>query len=295
MPYLIGQDSGLRFELRDFDIIGRNQDASVRLPDAGVSRQHASIQQIDGLHWLTDLGSANGSFINDVAVTMPTVLRHGDRVRLGSVALSYESDVPVPDAAPAEDAGLQTLFMPAQTSRLTLLVGDLCGFTSISEKISAEQVAALLREFYASCEQILCSRGAVIDKFLGDGVFAYWRGDDAATRARATECARLLSRSADTPVRRILRESMGLEVRCNVGLHVGEVAMGGLGRGISTAVGEAVNTAFRVEGLTRKLEAPIAARDAFVAGWPEGESHYRPAGTHPIKGYAQPISVWVAV
>jgi len=71
--------------------------------------------------------------------------------------------------------------------------------------------------------------------------------------------------------------------------------MGGLGRGISTAVGEAVNTAFRVEGLTRKLEAPIAASDAFVAGWPEGESQYRPAGIHPIKGYAQPISVWVAV
>jgi adenylate cyclase len=292
MPYLVREDLGMRFKLGDFEIIGRSADATVRLPEAGVSRQHASVQNTNGLHWFTDLASANGSYINDIAVTVPTVLRHGDRVRLGPAILVYDAGEEAAAMPPPREITLQTVVIPAQTKRLTMLVGDLRNFTTISEKLGPEQVAELLREWYGSCEQLLSSRGGIIDKFLGDGVFAYWRSDDARARACAADAARLLTMPTDTPVRRRIRDELGMDVLCHVGLHVGEVAVGGMGRGIGTIVGDAVNTAFRVESLTRKLGVSALATSAFVADWPDGRGLFRPLGSHEVKGQSQPVEVW---
>jgi adenylate cyclase len=292
MAFLVVGDSGRRVFVGEFEIIGRSQTVSIPLADSGVSRQHASIQSINGQHWLTDLGSSNGSFVNDVAVTNPTALRHGDKLRIGTVELRYENEAEA-RTSKAEFEVQETRFVPAPTSRLTLLVGDLQQFSSISERESAERVAAILREFYAGCEQTLVARGAVIDKFMGDGVFAYWHGDRADVRARAAECARALTHADLSQTWRRLRASAGGELHCNVGLHVGEVALGVLSRGVSTAVGEAVNTVFRVQGLTRSLGVPIVATDAFLEDWPAGQGHFRYAGQHPIKGYAQPVGIWI--
>ena len=62
-------DLSEEFLLEDFNLIGRSQDATIRMTDNGVSRQHATIRRDGRLYWLSDLGSANGSFVNDVAVT----------------------------------------------------------------------------------------------------------------------------------------------------------------------------------------------------------------------------------
>jgi len=178
--------------------------------------------------------------------------------------------------------------------KATLLVGDLRNFTALSARLSAEQVAAMLREWYADCERILKPRGAIIDKFIGDGVFAYWAGDSAEVRAQATEAARLLSGPAagDSPVRTQLREQMNLEVHCHIGMNIGDVALGAMGRGVNTAVGEEVNVTFRIESLTRTLQVPVLVSAAFIQGWPDGLRHYRPAGIHPVKGQPEPVEVY---
>jgi adenylate cyclase len=160
--------------------------------------------------------------------------------------------------------------------------------------LSAEQVAALLREWYADCEQILKPRGATIDKFMGDGVFAYWTDVDPLTRANAAECARLLSRqeASQSLTRKTLLRNRGIVVQCNVGLHIGEVAFGSMGRGVNTAVGEAVNVTFRIESLTRKLLQPVLASAAFVQGWPDADNVFDYQGIHPVKGQPVPVEVY---
>ncbi|HYF33784.1 MAG TPA: adenylate/guanylate cyclase domain-containing protein, partial [Prosthecobacter sp.] len=267
---------------------------TIRLTDAGVSRQHATIRRDGNLYWLADLGSANGSFVNEVAVVTARALRHGDRIQLGTCLFTFESDDEASYHTGAGTQMLHTIALPVRTVKATLLVGDLRNFTSISAQLSAEQVAAMLREWYADCERILKSRGAIIDKFIGDGVFAYWAGDSVDVRAQATEAARLLSgpEAGNSPTRKLMREEMNLEVHCHVGLNIGDVALGAMGRGVNTAVGEAVNVAFRIESLTRKLQVPVLASASFLEGWAEGLHHYKNVGIHPVKGQPEPVEVY---
>lgn len=289
-------DNSVDYPLEDFNLIGRSQDATIRLTDAGISRQHATIRR-EGRHWwITDLGSANGSYVNDVAISAARALRSGDRLQLGTLVLMFDQDDTEGNTVNSgmQTQVLRTTALPMKTVQATLLVGDLRDFTRISSQLTAEEVAKMLREWYADCENILKPRGATIDKFIGDGVFAYWPRVDDKTHADAAEAAHLLCRSeaSQSPTRRWVKENLGIDVVCHVGLHVGEVALGAMGRGVNTAVGEAVNVTFRIEGLTRKLGTPVLVSSDFITQWAEGPSYFEPAGTHPVKGQPEPVAVW---
>ena len=295
--FLREAESGISHHLEEFNLIGRSQDATIRLDDNGISRQHATIRREGRLYWVTDLGSANGSFVNDVALSSSRALRNGDRIQLGTLMLLFEQD---DSGSTQEIIGGKTqmlrtaVSLPVKTVQATLLVGDLKNFTNISSQLTAEEVASMLREWYADCESILKPRGAVIDKFIGDGVFAYWPASDLDTRRRAIEAATLLSRAeaSHSATRKWLAENKGITVQCNIGLNLGPVALGAMGRGVNTAVGEAVNITFRIESLTRKLEQPVLASAAFINGLPEAGSIFQPAGTHMVKGQPDPVEVY---
>jgi adenylate cyclase len=287
----------LEIFLEDFNLIGRSPDASIRLVDGGGSRQHATIRRDGQLFWVSDLGSANGSFINDVAVSTARALRHGDSVQFGTSNFIF--DIEEEERPPRESGDnnthlLKTADLPAKTVRATLLVGDLRNFTALSAQLSPEDVAAMLREWYAQCVDVLKSRDAIIDKFIGDGVFAYWPGDDPSTRKKATEAAKLLSdpEAHKSPKRKWLRDNMNLEVHCHIGLNIGDVALGAMGRGNTMPVGEAVNLTIRIESLTRKLQVRVLASDSFLKDWPEGHQLYQNVGIHTVKGQPDQVEVY---
>jgi adenylate cyclase len=291
--------TGEVFTLEDYSLIGRSSEATICLSDAGVSRQHAAIRR-DGVHyWLTDLGSSNGSYVNDMALTSARVLRNGDRVRFGGSIFHFVQSG-AGQAGDAGGAGMKTqVFLaepaPLRHDAVTLFVADLKGFTLMSSRLSPEQVANLLREWYADCNAILKQHGASIDKFIGDCVFAYWHGTDPVIRASAVEAALALRAAeigATSPTREFLKARMDIVLDCRIGLHLGDVAIGAMGRGINTALGDAVNIAFRIEGLTRKLDEPILASTAFLQGWEHGRDLFQSAGSHAVKGHPEMIEVF---
>jgi len=294
------EDTGEEFTLQDFNLIGRSQDATIRLIDNGVSRQHATIRRDGKLYWLTDLGSANGSYVNEVPVTAARALRHGDQIQFGASVFVYhnpEMDI-TRELNGTQTQVLNTVELPVKTVQATLLVGDLKDFTAISSQLTAEEVASMLREWYAECENVLKPRGAVIDKFIDDKIFAYWPAADNETRQRSLEAATLLSSASATrnaPTRRWLRQNLGIQVICHVGLNVGPVALGAMGRGVNTAVGEAVNLTFRIESLTRKLDVPILLSSAFAHGYPNSAERFRALGFHTLKGQPDPVEVFAPI
>lgn len=78
-----GQD-GIKFKLQGANLIGRAADNSILLTDDSVSAHHARLTYISGQWILEDLGSRNGTFVNDLPVDQPLVVTYGDQVRFGS-------------------------------------------------------------------------------------------------------------------------------------------------------------------------------------------------------------------
>ena len=178
---------------------------------------------------------------------------------------------------------------------MTLFVADLKGFTQMSAQLSADQVADLLREWYADCHAILAQYGASIDKFIGDCVFAYWHGTDADIRSRAlraAEALRAVEVEPTSPTRILLKARHNIELDCRIGIHLGTVAMGAMGKGISTALGDAVNIAFGIEALTRVVDRPALVSAAFLDGWDQGRRHFESCGYHKVKGRSELIEVF---
>jgi adenylate cyclase len=290
--------SGEAFALEDFTLIGRSNESTVRLNESSISRQHATIRR-EGVHyWLVDLGSANGTYVNDMALTTTRVLRDGDRVQFGSnVFLFLQEDGGTHDAG-AVGTTTQVLRrspVMVKTQPVTLLVGDLKGFTQLSSQVSADKLADLMREWYADCNAIMRRQGAMIDKFIGDCVFAYWPSVEPDVRAKAVEAARELRKTeleSHAATRIMLKETQNIVLDCRVGLHLGEVAMGAMGKGINTAVGDAVNVAFRIESLTRQLDCGVLASAAFFQDWDVGREFFEPQGVHSLKGVAAQVEVF---
>jgi adenylate cyclase len=302
MPAIVRNlQDGQAHELGDMALIGRSADAGIHLDDRSVSRQHAAIRFEDQHYWVIDLGSANGTFINGVALTAARVLNDGDRLQVGKSVLVFENGA-------ALGTGSVLLTEKTQVSRVspeplrsvpvTILVADLKGFTAICEGLSAGEVADLLREWYADCEVVLKRNGASIDKFIGDCVFAYWHGTETEIRASALKAAEELCAVSAVPVsaaRLDLQFRTGISLDCRVGMHLGQVSVGTMGKGISTALGDAVNMAFRIEGLTRIIERSIAVSAAFLDGWPQGAQRFESCGQHTVKGYKDTIEVFAPI
>lgn len=287
------------FVLEDFNMIGRSEEATIRIDDAGISRQHASIRREGGHYWLVDLGSANGCYVNDMAVTGAQALRNEDRLQIGGAVFVFDQNEGggphVTTRVGMKTQVLKRNLVAMKRTKATLLVGDLKGFTHLSSQIPAEELAELLREWYADCNAIMKRNGAMIDKFIGDCVFAYWTGVGDDIRHKAVEAARALRNAeidSQSPMRKKLRESKGIILDCRIGIHMGEVALGAMGKGINTALGDAVNLAFRIEGLTRQTNKQVLASSAFLDGWEEGNSLFETCGEHDIKGHPVKLEVF---
>lgn len=301
MPAFVREmHSGRNFEVGDIALIGRAEGVGIRLDDSSVSRQHAAIRYEDARFWLQDLGSANGTFVNGVALTAARVLCNGDRLQIGACTLIFEEGIlEFAEVGIGSDRTQISAVspVPAHTVPVTILVCDLKGFTRICEVLSASEVADLLREWYGDCDRILKRHGASIDSFIGDCVFAYWHGTGFGARADALAAASALGRlgqNGSSAVRMRLGEVLGQGLDCGIGLHIGMVSLGAMGRGVSTALGDAVNLAFRIEGLTRSVERPVLVSAAFVDGWPE-DAAFEPCGRHPVKGYSETVEVFAPV
>lgn len=86
---LQGPDKGRRFELPDTELVIGRGSADIPLTDNTVSRRHAQISPRDGVYLLSDLGSANGTYVNGLRVTAPQAIRVGDQLRVGRTLLVF--------------------------------------------------------------------------------------------------------------------------------------------------------------------------------------------------------------
>jgi adenylate cyclase len=187
---------------------------------------------------------------------------------------------------------------------VAVLFADIVGFTRTAEIMAPEDVLALLREFHTRMTAQIFESGGTVDKYIGDGIVAVFgvpraSPDDAAN---AVSCAELMLRVLQHWNDK--REEEG-EARLEIGIGVnyGPVVLGDVGSEHSmsfTAIGDTVNTAARLQALTRSLKTPLVVGDAVVRAvqaWsPETAAErirgLEDRGEHILRGRASPVRVW---
>src|SRR5579859_2300718 len=180
--------------------IGRSEQNDLRLNDASVSRYHAFLRRVDGRYLLSDLGSQNGTFLNDRQVHAPSALQSGDRIRAGTTELTFHLDA-LPDSPSSTDDPATTMtstlagapleeYVQGDLRIVTVLFLDLQGFTAMSEKMPPDQVTQMMNRCFERLTATVARFGGYVDKYVGDAMMVLFgapvaHADDPERAVRA--------------------------------------------------------------------------------------------------------------
>ena len=136
--------------------------------------------------WLIDLGSANGTYLNGRRVSQPTKLHDSDVIAVGDHRFQFFHPE---QSRPTEIDSANKTIQEIRNLTLWLLVADVEGATELAKRASDDQAARVMGRWLAECKQVIDDNDGTINKFLGDGFFAYWTESEgrAAVVARTLE------------------------------------------------------------------------------------------------------------
>ncbi|MFN3226956.1 MAG: CHASE2 domain-containing protein [Hyphomicrobiales bacterium] len=230
------------------------------------------------------------------AVTVPVLVGTDQRQRFIRNAFSHYLAEPVLARLESDPSALK---LDGERRTVTVLFMDIRGFTSRSETMEPTHAVDLLNTLLEPLSEAVLAEEGTIDKFMGDGMMAFWnapldQGDHAARAVRAGLAM----------VKAIEHYNGGQPegakpLAIGVGIHSGEAFVGNMGskrRFAYSAVGDSVNLAARVETLTSTLNHTILITDQTrkeaLAHDTSLDGFFEKAGDHLVKGRQQPVTVY---
>ncbi len=193
-------------------------------------------------------------------------------------AVAQTAPTPLPAAPPTR--------APAAERRLvSVLFADLVGFTAASEQRDAEETRELLSRYFDTARTLIERYGGTVEKFIGDAVMAVW----GAPLAREDDAERAVRAALDL-VATVAELDPALQARAGVLTGEAAVTLGAEGQGM--VAGDLVNTASRIQssaepGAVLVGESTKRASEAAIS--------YEDAGSHELKGKAEPVPLWGAL
>ena len=189
-----------------------------------------------------------------------------------------------------EDAG--AMGFQGTHRHVVVLFSDIRGFTTLAEQLAPDELVGFLNEFLGHMTRCIEQHDGMVDKFIGDAVMAVFP-IDGERGARAIEAALAMQEELER-LNRHLAAGMP-ELAIGIGLHAGEVVAGLVGspqKREYTVIGDVVNTASRLEGMTKQLGAATLVTSDVVTARDHERFLLRPLGTYAPKGKRRGLEVF---
>lgn len=182
-----------------------------------------------------------------------------------------------------------------ETKNLTILFSDIRGFTSVSEKMDAQSLVGLLNKYLTAMAEIVLENRGVVDKFIGDAIMAFWGAPlPHENHAKSAVKTALLMSHRLRECNAEWKKLNYPEIKIGIGLNTGEVVVGNIGshdRFDYTVIGDNVNLASRLEGLTKFYGAGIIVSETTAAAVGD-EFVLRQIDCVAVKGKMQGIKIY---
>ncbi len=188
------------------------------------------------------------------------------------------------------------LSLSGEEREVSILFSDIRGFTSMSERLTPNQVSQLLQAYFTPMTAEIIQSSGTLDKFIGDAIMAFWNApldtpqhQEKAVRAALGMHEQLVRLNPE------FKELFNLELQVGVGLHCGLVRVGNMGSKDLfdyTIIGDNVNLASRLEGLTKYYGLGILVSEGIRNACPPGSFHFQEVDRVRVKGKVLPIAIY---
>lgn len=180
-----------------------------------------------------------------------------------------------------------------ESRQITVLFSDIRGFTTLSEKRSPVQVVDLLNRYFSLQVDVVFRHGGSLDKFIGDCIMAFWGAplDDADHAHHAVQAALEMADTLQKFKCALGAEDADFDV--GFGIHSGPAVVGLIGseqRREYTAIGDTVNLASRIEGLTKGVSRILVSRETMLACG--GAFDFQSFGSFKVKGREKEVELF---
>ena len=179
---------------------------------------------------------------------------------------------------------------------ITVMFSDIRGFTSISEKLDAQELALFLNQYLSDMTRIVFKTNGTLDKYIGDAVMAFWGApfEEPGHAAKACNAAlEMMTRVCELQKQWEAQGKPSLDI--GIGLNTGVASVGNMGSALRygyTALGDAVNLSSRLEGLNKDYGTHIIANETTYQGAKDDGFVFRELDLIRVKGKLQPVTIY---
>ncbi len=190
------------------------------------------------------------------------------------------------------------LVEPRKTE-ITVMFSDIRGFTTISEKLDAQELAVFLNQYLSDMTQIVFERRGTLDKYIGDAVMAFWGAPFEEEGHAVLGCQTALDMMAQIHKMQKKWEAQGKpRLDIGIGLNTGVASVGNMGSSLRygyTALGDSVNLSSRLEGLNKDYGTHILVNETTYLAARNSGFIFRELDLIRVKGKLQPVVIYELV
>jgi adenylate cyclase len=187
------------------------------------------------------------------------------------------------------------LVEPRKTD-VTVMFSDIRGFTTISEKLDAQELALFLNQYLSDMTRIVFKTNGTLDKYIGDAVMAFWGAPFEEPGHAAKACHAALEMMKRVRELQKLWEAQGKpSLEIGIGLNTGVASVGNMGSVLRygyTVLGDTVNLSSRLEGLNKDYGTHIIVNETTYEGVKGDGFVFRELDLIRVKGKLQPVTIY---